>query len=315
MVWVDELSLAAAQAPLSPSERAARERRQAALRVSKLRHHLDVLGIERPVAIRMRAVVRATDHTLLNRPEQRARTVVGFFMLAFCSMAGALAAVGGQRETGWGFFGMGVAALVASYVLSRSSVRQLHRYGLAISVVRAIESCADAYLALIAEREDALRCTALCLADVERDLTQAHRHSRALPRFSHRRRALRLHARTVAALLHQAEARIDTESRDALPTIAELLLTIGERYCEGRLGAFVDPDRLEGIHPVRDARLWRQIALTLMVAAATIGAGFLGVAGEALPYVAVATAVCAGPVLYPGSAQRALELVAPTRAP
>ncbi|OPF84256.1 hypothetical protein VT50_0201910 [Streptomyces antioxidans] len=61
-----------------------------------------------------------------------------------------------------------------------------------------------------------------------------------MPRFSHRRKALDEHARQVVAALRSKEARLDVDRRAALPQLADMLLTIAERYCQARVGALLE---------------------------------------------------------------------------
>ncbi|GAQ55571.1 hypothetical protein [Streptomyces acidiscabies] len=106
----------------------------------------------------------------------------------------------------------------------------------------------------------------------------------------HRRHALQEHAGLVAAALRKEALRLDgPECDEALKRLAEMLITIAERYSDGHLGALLPKNDLEGLTPVRHREGWQ---LTLMVSG--IVAVTAGAAAAGLPDGA---ATVAGPAL------------------
>ncbi|MEW2546227.1 hypothetical protein AB0910_10710 [Streptomyces sp. NPDC047002] len=111
-----------------------------------------------------------------------------------------------------------------------------------------------------------------------------------------RRMALQQHAGLVAAALRKEARRLDGPDCDeALKRIAEMLITIGERYSDGHLGALLPENDLEGLTAVRHREGWQ---LTLMVGgivAVTGGAVAVGLPDGA---TAVAIPALAGLVMW-----------------
>ncbi|WNE95548.1 hypothetical protein PS467_09445 [Streptomyces luomodiensis] len=83
---------------------------------------------------------------------------------------------------------------------------------------------------------------------VERAIWRAHRTRRARAR-RHNERQFKAHATLVVGALRKAEARQDSEPRRALEDLIVMLLTIAERYAEGRIGDLLDADQLAGVAP------------------------------------------------------------------
>ncbi|AZS73210.1 hypothetical protein DDE74_21675 [Streptomyces lydicus] len=85
------------------------------------------------------------------------------------------------------------------------------------------------------------------------------------------------------------------ECEDALRRLAEMLITIAERYSDGHLGALLPANELEGLTPVRHREGWQ---LTLMVGGivtVTVGAAAAGLPDGA---AAVAAPALAGLVMW-----------------
>lgn len=112
----------------------------------------------------------------------------------------------------------------------------------------------------------------------------------------HRKLALQAHAGLVAAALRKEAMRLDgPECEDALRRLAEMLITIAERYSDGHLGALLPANELEGLTPVRHREGWQ---LTLMVGGivtVTVGAAAAGLPDGA---AAVAAPALAGLVMW-----------------
>ncbi|MEV7413395.1 hypothetical protein AB0O04_36940, partial [Streptomyces althioticus] len=125
------------------------------------------------------------------------------------------------------------------------------RYTLVFECAEAVHACAQARGG--GERQPArIKEVSRKLSAVRRSVLNAHRSRRSLPLFTERRRRLKEHQRKVAAALLDMEAQLDQDPGRALREIAEALVAIANRYCEGRNGALLDEDRLTGVPRQRD---------------------------------------------------------------
>ncbi|MFB0629231.1 hypothetical protein [Streptomyces sp. AB3(2024)] len=89
----------------------------------------------------------------------------------------------------------------------------------------------------------------------------------------HRKDALRNHAGLVAAAIRKEALRLDGPDRDeALERLADLLLTIANRYSKGQLGALLPSGDLQELTPVRH-REGRQTVLMVGGVVAVTGRG------------------------------------------
>ncbi|MFJ2771730.1 hypothetical protein [Streptomyces sp. NPDC087300] len=112
----------------------------------------------------------------------------------------------------------------------------------------------------------------------------------------HRKLALQEHAGLVAAALRKEALRLDgPESEEALKRLAEMLLTIAERYSEGHLGALLPAHELEGLTAVRHREGWQLTLAVGGIVAVTTGAAMAGLPDSA---AAVAGPALAGLVMW-----------------
>ncbi|MFD5006235.1 hypothetical protein ACFWMV_25365 [Streptomyces mutabilis] len=119
-------------------------------------------------------------------------------------------------------------------------------------------------------------------------MLSAHSSRGSVPLLSHRRKRLKEHQRKVVAALQDLEAQLDQTSGDALQEPAEALLTVADRYCQGRSGALLDEEQLTGIPRQRSWDVLRYlIALALAAGGITAIAVTKVVPESAEPYVIV----------------------------
>lgn len=178
-----------------------------------------------------------------------------------------------------------------------------------MEIAHTISACARAHEAggeRFAERVKAvgLRVNALAVG-----LRGAHRARGTVPRRSHRHGALRAHERQVIGALRKAEGMLDTDPRQGLRELAEMLLTMAERYAEGRTGALLDADRLTGIDPVPDRTVLRMISAGVLVTAAAVSVTFLGLPGAAEPYAITGLGLVVFTVVFGRQARRAFDIL------
>ncbi|MGW6911654.1 hypothetical protein [Streptomyces sp. NPDC054940] len=116
---------------------------------------------------------------------------------------------------------------------------------------------------------------------VERAIWRAHRTRRARAR-RHNERQFKAHAALVVGALRRAEARQDSEPGRALEDLIVMLLTIAERYAEGRIDDLLDADQLAGVAPAAPRERLRVVVVGVVVVLVMAGAAVLGLPDAAL---------------------------------
>ncbi|WP_251072867.1 hypothetical protein [Streptomyces sp. ISL-43] len=99
---------------------------------------------------------------------------------------------------------------------------------------------------------------------------------------SHYERVVGAHTARVVGALRKAEARQDTDPEQALQALTVLLLTIAERYAEGRVGQLLDEEQIGDAEPVVPRERLRLAIVGLMVVLAVAGASLAGLPEAAL---------------------------------
>ncbi|MFF7242038.1 hypothetical protein [Streptomyces collinus] len=116
---------------------------------------------------------------------------------------------------------------------------------------------------------------------VEQAIWRAHRTRRARAR-RHNERQFKAHAALVVGALRKAEARQDSDPGRALEDLTVMLLTIAERYAEGRIDCLLDADQLDGVDPAAPRERVRMLAVGLVVVLVMACAAVLGLPEAAL---------------------------------
>ncbi|MFD9814911.1 hypothetical protein [Streptomyces sp. NPDC059080] len=120
---------------------------------------------------------------------------------------------------------------------------------------------------------------------------------------SWRRRKAKEHAERVVMALRTAEAALDVEPEEAARNLARMMLTISERYAEGKVGALLDPGDLPDPQP-------RNEALRLSFAVGLIAGLALVAKAMNLPnQIAVASTVIAAALVYRRAAMAGLGVL------
>ncbi|MGW9116636.1 hypothetical protein ACWGRV_08290 [Streptomyces sp. NPDC055663] len=143
------------------------------------------------------------------------------------------------------------------------------RHRLTARTARAAVLCADIHEQPAAARSSRLRRLDRQCHKIERDLLRAHRTVRTMALTSPRHASARQHAAHVAGALRQDLVRLDSEPDAALRDIAQKLITIGERYAQGRVGALLLDDALRDVVPLSITRETLKESLRLVVAILT----------------------------------------------
>ncbi|WP_256252230.1 hypothetical protein [Streptomyces sp. yr375] len=134
----------------------------------------------------------------------------------------------------------------------------------------------------------------ISMQPVERVIWRAHRTRRGRAR-RHNERQFKAHAALVVGALRRAEARQDSEPGPALEDLIVMLLTIAERYAEGRIDDLLDADQLAGVAPAAPRERLRALVVGVLVVVTMAGAAVLGLPdaalGPLLPVVVLFVAV------------------------
>ncbi|MCZ9346157.1 hypothetical protein NGM37_51425 [Streptomyces sp. TRM76130] len=183
----------------------------------------------------------------------------------------------------------------------------IRRYLLTVRAAAAVRVCAQAVQQPTGVRAVALYGVDKACRRVERQILRAHRFSGTIPARSPRRAAAKQHAALVAGALRQQLNLLDQEPEKALKDLAAGLVTIGERYAEGRVAALLPDSALEGVEPISRARSGLRESLHMVLA---IGAamGAVVVANALWPSLGVPEDV--RPWMWTGIAVAAAILVA-----
>ncbi|MFJ8799996.1 hypothetical protein [Streptomyces sp. NPDC102487] len=156
--------------------------------------------------------------------------------------------------------------------LHRRGLFSLERRGRAALILYGhAAGCARAILARGWVR-DCLTSQARSLPRVEREVLHAWKSVRPgqVKIRRHQRVNLKNHAGRVVAALRAQSERVDADPENALRDLGCMLVRIGDRLAEGRVGALLDEAELEGLDPVRDHDVLTTIAAATGVALAAI---------------------------------------------
>lgn len=197
----------------------------------------------------------------------------------------------------------------ASGSLSLRTLYAARRYALVMEIARALVACAEAHGSGGERLAPRLRKVSRRLGAVTRALGTAHSQRGSIPLLSHRRRALKAHQRQVIAALHECETRLDSDPRPALEDLGERLLTVADRYCQGRVGALLDEAQLQGVTAGRDREWVRIVIWAVLTAGGVVGVSFAGLSDGAEPIVMTLVGVFAGAVVFRRNVLRFFDLI------
>ncbi|MDQ0386813.1 hypothetical protein J2S54_003633 [Streptomyces sp. DSM 42143] len=119
------------------------------------------------------------------------------------------------------------------------------------------------------------------LRAVERILWQAPRTRRGRVRV-HQERVTKAHIARVVGALRAAEAQQDSDPKEALQDLTVMLLTIAERYAEGKVSELLDEDQIGDVEPAAHREHLRVVAVGGVVVVTMTGAALAGLPEAAL---------------------------------
>lgn len=267
--------------------------------LSRKYHHDDALNeaiSKQP--LRIRYVVRTIDF-LLTHPF----TWGAFLLLFLCLYA---AAVDGSPSM-----------VARRHRISPEGVNQLRvtwlirarRYAIIMEIAQAISACARAHSAGGEQMAHELRRVSRRMGVVTRALRNAHNQRGTVPRWSHRRTALKLHERKVISALRKAEMGLDDCPREALEELGRMLLKIADRYCRAQLSSLLDPEQLTDVEQAPNREYLRIIAAAVFAAAAAIVVPIAGVPKGAESIVTSSCIVVACTLLWGRAVRRAFDVI------
>uniref|UniRef100_A0AAU2VSH8 Integral membrane protein n=1 Tax=Streptomyces sp. NBC_00008 TaxID=2903610 RepID=A0AAU2VSH8_9ACTN len=137
----------------------------------------------------------------------------------------------------------------------------------------------------------------ISLSAVERVLWQVPRIRRGSAR-EHQRRATADHIGRVVGALREAEARQDSDPKQALQDMAVMLLTIAERYAEGKVSQLLDKEQIGDAPKVVHREGLRLLVLGGAVISAMAVAAFAGLPDAALTPLLPLVVITVGILIY-----------------
>ncbi|MEE1737140.1 hypothetical protein PUR49_11620 [Streptomyces sp. BE147] len=183
--------------------------------------------------------------------------------------------------------------ILDGYPEKKSPQKEYRRCWPVVALLTIAAQCA-AVLRRWEETQPDCQVPRVSIEPVEQVIWKAHRTRRARAR-RHNERQLKAHAALVVGALRRAEARQDSEPGRALEDLTVMLLTIAERYAEGRVNDLLDDDQLTDVTPAAPRERLRMFVVGGVVVLVMAGAASLGLPDAALvpllPLVAVAVAI------------------------
>ncbi|MFD4711938.1 hypothetical protein ACFWN5_20025 [Streptomyces sp. NPDC058430] len=216
-------------------------------------------------------------------------------------------------------FGVAWAIIVylAAYVLRHGRPSVLtwfflaRRYALVMQCADAVHACAAARGSGGERQARMLRRVSKRLRAVLRNLPDAPSARRSVPRLSARKRALKAHARHVAAALRVIELRIDTEPDEALRELACALVQVSDRYCHARLGVLLDDHYLQGVEQPPNRELLRWVLALLVAGGSVTGLAVSGILPEPVEGIVYTIAILLSlTIVFGRKIQRSIEVLA-----
>jgi hypothetical protein len=115
-----------------------------------------------------------------------------------------------------------------------------------------------------------------------------------------RRREYRKHAADVVGAIRRLEARqdIDADTGQVFEEMTHLLVTITERYAQGRTLALLDPEDLKDVDPAVNREWVRLIILGVVMTGAAIAAGLSELSAAGSTQIVAVVGAVAWVLLY-----------------
>ncbi|MET8023804.1 hypothetical protein [Streptomyces avermitilis] len=169
---------------------------------------------------------------------------------------------------------------LAGYPIKESARMEDRRCWPVVALLTVAAQCAT-ILRRWEETQPDCQIPRVSMEPVERAIWRAHRTRRTRAR-RHNERQFKAHAALVVGALRRAEARQDSDPSRALEDLIVMLLTIAERYAEGRIDDLLDSDQLDGVAPAAPRERLRAVAVGVVVVLVMAGAAVLGLPDAAL---------------------------------
>ncbi|WP_326658674.1 hypothetical protein [Streptomyces canus] len=169
---------------------------------------------------------------------------------------------------------------LGEYPAKEGARREYRRCWPAVALLTVAAQCATV-LRRWEETQPDCQIPRVSVQPVEQVIWKAHRTRRARAR-RHNERQFKAHAALVVGALRKAEARQDSEPGRALEDLIVMLLTIAERYAEGRIDDLLDADQLADVDPAAPRERLRMGVVGLVVVLVMACAAVLGLPEAAL---------------------------------
>ncbi len=187
--------------------------------------------------------------------------------------------------------------------------KEVARHPLPSSVIFAIHALGELWMAHPTRRQRAIREASVRLHEVTRNLARLSSTCESARFWSHRRRLLREHHGTVISALRISESKLDKDPKLACGELAGLLMEIGNRYAEGKLGELLPPAATANLSPVRNWEATKIVATATVLCGVTVAAILSGVPDTALTYIIGASGVVIATLIYGPRARSAFDIL------
>ncbi|MEU2488816.1 hypothetical protein ABZ593_29860 [Streptomyces sp. NPDC012617] len=176
-----------------------------------------------------------------------------------------------------------------------------YRYDLVGQVLRTVNACSTVHRAPDDQKESARRALSDALAQVEQAIRWAHHSRGTLSLRSPLHSKAKSHADRVIGRLRTADQQVDARGDGELRPLAELLLTIAERYLAGRVTSLLKKKTLKGAEPAKSREPLRLAAAAFLVAAGGVGIDLFGLPDVLKDTIFAAVVIIAITLLYRGA--------------
>ncbi|WP_369196805.1 hypothetical protein [Streptomyces djakartensis] len=109
--------------------------------------------------------------------------------------------------------------------------------------------------------------------------------------------------------LRISESKLDKDPKLACGELAGLLMEIGNRYAEGKLGELLPPAATANLSPVRNWEATKIVATATVLCGVTVAAILSGVPDTALTYIIGASGVVIATLIYGPRARSAFDIL------
>ncbi|MFD3843536.1 hypothetical protein ACFWWC_46170 [Streptomyces sp. NPDC058642] len=191
----------------------------------------------------------------------------------------------------------------------RRRINSVTHHSLPREIIRSIHALKALRTTHPTRRQEALKGASMCLRAVTQDLARLASTCGSTSLWSHRRRLLREHHGVIVSALRAAESNLDKDSDTGSKKLAEILMEIGNRYAQGKVGELLPESETANLQPARNWEVAKMAAIAVNLCAVTFIALLLKVPDAALTPVIGASGILTAILLYGRRARSAFEIL------